>query len=72
MIMLTAVCTVAAFVIFFKLIAAIGPMNATLITYVNPVVAVILGVLILNEPLTPGLMIGMPLVLGGSWLAARG
>ena len=63
------ICTAAAFVIFFSLIAEVGPARATVIAYVNPVVAMILGVLILREPLTLGMAIGFPLVIVGSILA---
>jgi len=56
---------------FFALIVEVGPSRSTLITYINPAVAVILGIVILNEPLTLGLAIGFPLVLLGSWLATR-
>jgi drug/metabolite transporter (DMT)-like permease len=44
---------------------------ATLITFVNPAVAVALGVTILDEPLSSGLVLGFPLVLAGCWLSAR-
>jgi drug/metabolite transporter (DMT)-like permease len=70
-VVLALVCTALAFVVFFALIAAIGPARATVITYVNPAVAVLLGVLLLNERLTTGMMIGFPLILAGSVLAAR-
>lgn len=68
---LSLVCTVAAFLIFFALIDEVGPIHATLVTYINPAVALVLGVLLLNEPVTLGLIIGFPLVLVGSWLASR-
>jgi hypothetical protein len=58
-------------VLFFALIAAIGPARSTVITYVNPAVAVLLGVLLLNEKFTLGIAIGFPLILVGSVLAAR-
>ncbi|HVA42028.1 MAG TPA: DMT family transporter [Acidimicrobiales bacterium] len=66
---LTVVCTALAFVLFFQLIAEVGPSRATVITYVNPAVAVLLGVVVLGEPFGPGLAIGFPLVLLGSILA---
>jgi drug/metabolite transporter (DMT)-like permease len=66
---LSVVCTVAAFLIFFALIAEVGPSRAVVITYVNPVVAIALGVALLDEPLTLGLAVGAPLVLLGSILA---
>jgi drug/metabolite transporter (DMT)-like permease len=68
---LGSVCTALAFVGFFALIVEVGPSRSTLITYINPAVAVILGIAILGEPLTLGLAIGFPLVLLGSWLATR-
>ena len=66
---LAVVCTAAAFLIFFALIAEAGPARATVITYVNPAVAITLGVLVLDEPLTIGMAIGFPLVIVGSVLA---
>lgn len=69
---LAVVCTAVAFIAFFALIAEVGPVRAPLFTYVNPVVAILLGVAVLGERLTPGLLIGFPLVLVGCWLAATG
>jgi drug/metabolite transporter (DMT)-like permease len=68
---LAVVCTALAFVFFFALIAEIGPARATVITYVNPAVAAVLGVAILDEELTVGMGIGFVLVLAGSVLATR-
>lgn len=62
---LGVLCTATAFVLFFALIAEVGPARATVITYVNTVVAILLGVLILDEPLTIGMAIGFPLVIVG-------
>jgi drug/metabolite transporter (DMT)-like permease len=42
-----------------------------LVTYINTAVAVVLGVLILSEPLTLGIMVGLPMVLVGSYFASR-
>ena len=64
-------CSAIAFIIFFALIAEVGPSRGTLITYINPVVAVVLGIVVLSEPITLGLIIGFPLILLGSWLATR-
>jgi drug/metabolite transporter (DMT)-like permease len=63
------ICTALAFLVFFALIGAIGPTRATVITYVNPAVAVLLGVAVLGEHLTTGMIVGFPLVLLGSVLA---
>jgi drug/metabolite transporter (DMT)-like permease len=68
---LAVVCTALAFLIFFALIAEIGPMRATVITYVNPAVAAVLGVAILDEDFTVAMGAGLVLVLGGSVLATR-
>ena len=69
---LAVLCTAVAFIVFFALIARVGPVRAPLFTYVNPVVAIILGLIVLGEPLTPGLLLGFPLVILGCWLAATG
>ena len=45
-----------------------GPARATVITYVNPAVAIVLGAIVLSEPVTLGMMIGFPLVIVGSVL----
>jgi drug/metabolite transporter (DMT)-like permease len=70
-IVLGLVCTALAFVLFFALINQIGPARATVITYVNPAVAVLLGILLLDEDFTLGIAVGFPLILVGSVLAAR-
>jgi drug/metabolite transporter (DMT)-like permease len=69
---LTVLCTAVAFLAFFALIAEVGPARAPVFTYVNPIVAIALGAVILGEPLTVGLLIGFPLVIVGCWLAATG
>ena len=68
---LGAVCSALAFVIFFAVIREIGPARASLITYVNLAVAVVLGVVFLGEQLTTGVFVGLPLVVAGSYLASR-
>jgi drug/metabolite transporter (DMT)-like permease len=67
-VVLAVVCTAAAFLVMFALIAEAGPARMTLITYINPVVAILLGALILDEPITVGLAIGFPLIILGSIL----
>ena len=66
---LAVVCSAAAFLIFFALIAEVGPVRATVITYVNPAVAAVVGVVLLSERLTAGMLLGFALVLAGSVLA---
>ena len=66
------VCTAAAFVIFTVLISEAGTSRATVITYVNPVVAVTLGVVLLGERPGAGAVAGLLLILAGGWLATDG
>ena len=69
---LGVVCTVLGLVVFFQLIAEAGPSRASIVTYVNPVVAVIVGVLVLHEHVGLMSLVGLLLILSGSWLAAGG
>ena len=68
---LGVVCTALALAVFFQLIREVGPQRALVITFVNPTVAVVLGVLLLDEPFTLGIALGLPLVLVGCVLATR-
>jgi drug/metabolite transporter (DMT)-like permease len=68
-IILGLICTALAFVAFFELIKEMAPTKATLITYFNPMVAVLLGVALLGEPLTLATGAGFVLIIGGSWLS---
>src|SRR6202012_3326787 len=70
-VVLAIVCTALAFVVFFALIAEVGPARAVVFTYVNPAVAVLLGVIWLNEPFTAGMAVGFPLILLGCVFASR-
>jgi drug/metabolite transporter (DMT)-like permease len=63
--------TALAFFIFFILIAEIGAARGSLVTYLNTAFAVLLGVIILGEPLTLGIVLGLPLVLVGSYFASH-
>jgi drug/metabolite transporter (DMT)-like permease len=71
-VVLGLVCSALAFLFFFRLIAEVGPGRATIITYVNPVVALALGVAILDESVTAGAVVGLLLILAGSWLSTDG
>jgi drug/metabolite transporter (DMT)-like permease len=66
---LAVVCTAIAFLVFFELIAEVGPARATVITYVNPAVALLLGVVVLDESFTVATGVGFGLILLGSVLA---
>jgi drug/metabolite transporter (DMT)-like permease len=66
---LGVVCSALAFVVFFALIVEAGPTRATVVTYVNPAVAVLLGVIVLGETIGAASIGGLALILAGSWLA---
>ncbi len=68
---LAVVCTAIAFLLFAALIEEIGPVRATVITYVNPAVAAALGVAVQREPFTAAMGVGFLLVILGSAFAAR-
>jgi drug/metabolite transporter (DMT)-like permease len=70
-VVLATVCTAAAFILFGALIEAVGPVRATVITYINPAVAAVLGVLVLSETFTVPMAIGFAMVIAGSILATR-
>ncbi len=70
-VILAVVCTAAAFLVFAALIDEIGPVRATVITYVNPAVAAVLGVLVLHETFSVAMGVGFGLVILGSTLATR-
>lgn len=69
--LLGVVCTALAFLLFFALIAEVGPNRATVITYFNPAVALLLGVVLLGEPFTLGIAAGFALIALGSFVATR-
>jgi len=71
-IVLGLVCTAAAFVIFTVLIREAGTSRATVITYINPVVAAALGITLLGERPGAGAVAGLLLILAGSWLSTGG
>jgi len=68
---LAVLCTAAAFAIFFRLIAEVGPARASVITYINPAIAVSLGVAVLGERVTPVMLAAFGTILVGSVLATR-
>ena len=70
-VVLATICTAAAFILFGALIDAVGPVRATVITYINPAVAAVLGVFVLQETFTVPMAIGFALVIAGSMLATR-
>lgn len=70
-IVLAVVCSALAFILMLALITEIGPVRATTITYVNPAVAILAGVIFLRERVTVWTLVGFVLVLAGSWLVTR-
>jgi drug/metabolite transporter (DMT)-like permease len=66
---LSLVCTVGAFLVFFQLIREVGATRAVVVTYFNTAIAVVLGIVGLNEPLTAGIVVGFPLVIVGCVVA---
>ena len=66
---LAVVPTVLGFLSFFYLIKEVGPHRSMMVTYVNPVVAVALGVVLLGEPITTGMLMGFPLIVAGAYIA---
>ena len=68
---LAFLCTALAFIVFFRLIASIGPARAMFFIFINPAVAVVVGALVLDESITMATVGGFVLVVTGCWLAAR-
>jgi drug/metabolite transporter (DMT)-like permease len=71
-VVLAVICSALAFLLMVALIAEIGPVKATAITYVNPAVAIIAGAIFLREEITHWTIIGFILVLSGSYLVTKG
>ena len=71
-VVLGVACSALALMLFFALIAEVGPSKASVITYVNPAVAVILGVALLDESLGAAAIAGLLLIIAGSWLSTGG
>ena len=71
-ILLGILCTALAMLLLFYLVRDAGASRATVITYINPVVATLLGALVLHESLGVGGAIAFAMILLGSWLATRG
>jgi drug/metabolite transporter (DMT)-like permease len=70
--LLGLICTALALVVMAILIGEAGPGRAAVITYINPVIAVVLGVVFLSESPGAGAIAGLLLILAGSWLATDG
>jgi len=68
---LGVICTALAFWVFFIVLKEIGAARASLVVYPNTAVAVMLGIFLLDEQLTLAIVIGLPMVLLGSYFASR-
>ena len=69
---LGVLCTAIAMLLMFYLIREAGAMRASVVTYVNPAVASLVGVSVLGESLGLSDLLGLGLILAGSWLATHG
>jgi drug/metabolite transporter (DMT)-like permease len=69
---LGVICTALGLIVFFRLIAEAGPSRASVITYVNPLVAVLVGVVALGERISAVGILGLLLILAGSWFSTGG
>ena len=72
LVVLGLVCTALAFVLITVLVREVGTGRAMVVTYINPVVAVALGVALLDERLRAGALLGLLLILSGSWISTGG
>jgi drug/metabolite transporter (DMT)-like permease len=72
LLILGLICTALALPTFFALIAEVGASRGTVITYVNPAVSVLLGVMLLHEQLAIATVAGFLLIIGGSYLSTTG
>jgi drug/metabolite transporter (DMT)-like permease len=72
LLVLGSICTALAYLLFFALVAEVGAGRGTVITFVNPAIAVFLGVTLLGEPLTAAIVVGFLLIIVGSWLSTGG
>lgn len=72
LLVLGIICTALALPLFFALIKEVGASRGTVISYVNPAVSVLLGVLVLGEPLSIAIVLGFLLIIAGSWLSTTG
>ena len=64
--------TAFAYLLYFRLIATIGPARALTVTFLVPVFGVLWGFLFLGEPVSANALSGCALILGGTWIALRG
>ncbi len=68
-ILLAVVCTGAAYIVFFRLIANVGPTAAVSVTFLVPIFGVVWGAVLLDEAVTPSIAVGAAIILVGTALA---
>lgn len=64
--------TGVAFALFYGLFARVGPARTMIVSYLAPAFAVLYGTTLLGEPIGPGAIVGLAMILTGSWFAAGG
>jgi drug/metabolite transporter (DMT)-like permease len=69
-VLLAVVCSAGGFTIMAALVAEVGPVRATMVTYVNPAVALVAGAVVLGEPVTGWSVVGFALIVAGCYLLA--
>jgi drug/metabolite transporter (DMT)-like permease len=69
-VLLAAVCSAGAFSVMAALVAEVGPVRATTVTYLNPAVALVAGAVVLGEAISGWAIVGFALILAGCFLAA--
>ena len=72
LLVLSLICTALAYLLYFALVAEVGASRGTVITYVNPAIAVLLGIILLGEPLDAAIVVGFLLIIVGCWLSTGG
>ncbi|ANN79928.1 DMT family transporter [Bordetella flabilis] len=68
-VLLALVCTGIAYIIFFRLLASVGPTRAMSVTFLVPVFGVFWGALLLDEAVTTNILLGSPIILLGTALS---
>ena len=70
-VLLGVLCTGIAYLLYFRLIADVGPTRALTVTFLIPLFGMLWGALFLGEAITPVMAAGCALVLAGTALILR-
>ena len=65
-------CTALALLLYFYLIHAAGAARASVVAYISPAIAAVLGIFVLQEQFGIGIAAGLAIILAGSWLGTGG